>query len=138
MYRGLALVGHQSLTPPRAARRGRRPVRHHQRRVRAGPDLPGSARVPPRRRAGPGELISIIVRVGNQYDDVVFFIITGQKHRAKLRRVLPRPRPATRRPRRHAKPRDTQTGVEERQRVERADTSTRHDRRRGRQGFRRA
>ena len=65
VYRGLALVGHQSLTPPRAARRGRRPVRHHQRRVRAGPDLPGSARVPARRRAGPGELISIIVRVGN-------------------------------------------------------------------------
>jgi hypothetical protein len=41
--------------------------------VRAGPDLPGSPRVPPRRRAGPGGFILIIARVGNQYDDVVFF-----------------------------------------------------------------
>jgi hypothetical protein len=29
--------------------------------VRPGPDLPGSARVPPRRRAGPGVFILIIV-----------------------------------------------------------------------------
>ena len=39
----------------------RRRARRRDGRVRPGPDLPGSARVPPRRRAGPGVFILIIV-----------------------------------------------------------------------------